>query len=239
MLYKENIIAVFQPPPTWANPILVNEETKESTFNPVWLKWFVDLVGIINTSGGGGGAVTHNSTTGLQGGQANQYYHFTATEYTGTGTGAFVRAVSPSLTTPALGTPSALVGTNITGTAAGLTAGAVAVGGVTGLGAGVATWLATPSSANLASAVTGETGSGALVFGTAPAISTPVLTGALNPPTATGTAQTSTALYGNTGAPNNADGSDGDFYFRSNGTAGGNTVIYHKEAGAWVALVTT
>jgi hypothetical protein len=39
-------------------------------------------------------------------------------------------------------------------------------------GAGVATWLATPSSANLASAVTDETGSGALVFGTAPQIST-------------------------------------------------------------------
>lgn len=38
------------------------------------------------------------------------------------------------------------------------------------LGTGVETWLGTPSSANLASAVTGETGSGALVFGTAPTI---------------------------------------------------------------------
>ncbi len=35
-------------------------------------------------------------------------------------------------------------------------------------GSGIATWLATPSSANLAAAVTGETGSGALMFGTAP-----------------------------------------------------------------------
>lgn len=42
--------------------------------------------------------------------------------------------------------------------------------GVTGLGAGVATFLATPSSANLATAVTDETGSGALVFGTSPTI---------------------------------------------------------------------
>lgn len=43
------------------------------------------------------------------------------------------------------GTPSSMVGTNITGTAAGLTAGnasAVAVGGITGLGTGVATALA-------------------------------------------------------------------------------------------------
>lgn len=51
----------------------------------------------------------------------------------------------------------------------------VAVGGITGLGSGVATWLATPSSANLAAAVTGETGTGALVFGTSPTLITPVL----------------------------------------------------------------
>lgn len=42
-------------------------------------------------------------------------------------------------------------------------------------GAGIATWLATPSSANLAAAVTGETGSGALVFATSPALTTPNL----------------------------------------------------------------
>lgn len=42
--------------------------------------------------------------------------------------------------------------------------------GITSLGSGVATWLGTPSSANLASAVTDETGSGALVFGTSPTI---------------------------------------------------------------------
>ncbi len=82
------------------------------------------------------------------------------------------------------GTPASMVGTNITGTAAGLTAGtasAVAVGGITGLGSNVATWLATPSSANLASAVTGETGSGALVFGTSPTLDgTPILAAATN-----------------------------------------------------------
>ncbi len=42
--------------------------------------------------------------------------------------------------------------------------------GLTSLGSGVDTWLGTPSSANLATAVTDETGSGALVFGTAPTI---------------------------------------------------------------------
>jgi hypothetical protein len=42
--------------------------------------------------------------------------------------------------------------------------------GITSLGSGVATWLGTPSSANLAAAVTDETGSGSLVFATTPLI---------------------------------------------------------------------
>jgi hypothetical protein len=46
---------------------------------------------------------------------------------------------------------------------------------VSGLGTGVATFLATPSSANLAAAVTNETGSGALVFATSPTLVTPAL----------------------------------------------------------------
>jgi hypothetical protein len=47
--------------------------------------------------------------------------------------------------------------------------------GVSGLGTGVATFLATPSSVNLASAVTDETGSGALVFATSPTLVTPTI----------------------------------------------------------------
>lgn len=81
-----------------------------------------------------------------------------------TGSGALVFATSPTLVTPALGTPSSATLTNATGLP-------VATG-ISGLGTGVATWLATPSSANLAAAVTGETGTGALVFGTSPTIST-------------------------------------------------------------------
>jgi hypothetical protein len=47
--------------------------------------------------------------------------------------------------------------------------------GITSFGSGVATWLGTPSSANLAAAVTDETGSGALVFATSPTLVTPAL----------------------------------------------------------------
>jgi len=47
--------------------------------------------------------------------------------------------------------------------------------GISSFGTGVATFLGTPSSANLAAAVTGETGSGALVFATSPTLVTPLL----------------------------------------------------------------
>jgi hypothetical protein len=47
--------------------------------------------------------------------------------------------------------------------------------GLTALGAGVATFLGTPSSANLRAAVTDETGTGALVFATSPTLVTPAL----------------------------------------------------------------
>jgi hypothetical protein len=81
----------------------------------------------------------HNDLAGLNGGTTNQYYHSTLAEYTGTGSGVFVRATSPTLVTPALGTPSALVGTNITGTATAFTASNVTTnanltGGVTSVG---------------------------------------------------------------------------------------------------------
>lgn len=83
-----------------------------------------------------------------------------------TGSGSVVLATSPTLVTPALGTPSSGTLTNCTG---------YVVGNISGLGTGVATFLATPSSANLAAAVTDETGSGALVFATSPALVTPTL----------------------------------------------------------------
>lgn len=82
-----------------------------------------------------------------------------------TGTGLAVFATSPTLTTPLLGTPTSGTLTNCTGLPIS--------SGVSGLGSNVATFLATPSSANLASAVTDETGSGALVFATSPSLTTP------------------------------------------------------------------
>lgn len=86
---------------------------------------------------------------------------------TSTGTGSVVLSISPTLVTPLLGTPTSGTLTNCTGLPVST--------GISGLGTGVATFLATPSSANLAAAVTDETGSGALVFATSPTLVTPIL----------------------------------------------------------------
>lgn len=85
---------------------------------------------------------------------------------TGIGT-KFVVDTSPTLVTPVLGTPTS-------GSLANCTALPISTG-VSGLGANVATFLATPSSANLAAAVTDETGTGTLVFADTPTLVTPVI----------------------------------------------------------------
>lgn len=85
-------------------------------------------------------------------------------------TGDTLSLTSPTLVTPVLGTPSSGTLTSCTGLPIST--------GVSGLGTSVATFLATPSSANLKTAITDETGTGgSLVFATSPAITTPTITG--------------------------------------------------------------
>lgn len=95
-----------------------------------------------------------------------------------TGTGALVFANSPALINPALGTPASGIATNLTGTASGLTAGNVTTnanltGAVTSVGN--TTSLGSFTSAQLASALTDETGTGMNVFAISPALVTPLL----------------------------------------------------------------
>ena len=84
-----------------------------------------------------------------------------------TGSGSLVLSTSPILVTPTLGIPTSVTLTNGTGLPIST--------GVSGLGTNVATYLATPSSANLATAMTDETGTGALVFANTPTLITPVI----------------------------------------------------------------
>ena len=92
---------------------------------------------------------------------------------TGTGTVTSVQVSGGSTGLSYSGGPITTSGTI---TLAGTLAVANGGTGLTSLGTGIATWWGTPSSANLASAVTDETGTGALVFGTSPAVTTPKIT---------------------------------------------------------------
>lgn len=92
-------------------------------------------------------------------------------------------ATSPVFTTPVLGTPTSVVLTNATGLPIST--------GVSGLAANIADFLASPSSSALRTALTNSTGTGTVVFSTAPTfltqITTPLIIG--------GTGTTSSLIY--------------------------------------------
>lgn len=129
--------------------------------------------GLIQDGGGGGGGVSQiiagtNITISPPGGTGAVTINASSTAST-----AFSALTSSTNTTAAMviGTGASLAATG-SGT---ITATAAPISGVTGLGTGIATFLATPSSANLAAAITDETGSGSIVFATSPTLVTPAL----------------------------------------------------------------
>ncbi len=71
----------FPNPPTYTDPYIKPPGSDVPKFNPIWAKWFIDLVQWINANGGGGGVIQHNSLAGLQGGTTAEYYHLTNARY--------------------------------------------------------------------------------------------------------------------------------------------------------------
>lgn len=63
-----------EPPPTYADPVLVDPVTKKAKFNPLWLSWFVKAANFFAA------ASDHNNLSNLQGGSAGEYYHLTASQ---------------------------------------------------------------------------------------------------------------------------------------------------------------
>ncbi len=133
-----------------------------------------------------------------------------------TGTGLLVFNTSPTFVTPLLGTPTSGVLTNCTGLPI--------TTGVAGLGANVATFLATPSSANLAAAVTDETGTGAVVFANTPTLITPVIGAA----TGTSLSTTGNQVISGTGKQGYAVGAGGGV---AQATSKATTVVLNKSCG--------
>jgi hypothetical protein len=96
--------------------------------------------------------------------------------------------------------------------------------GITSFGSGVATFLGTPSSANLATALTDETGTGVAVFNISPALTTPkITTGIQNASAATVLSMDSSVFFsgvfsdevtalGNTGTAVTIDCDDGNVF---------------------------
>lgn len=118
---------------------------------------------VTGISSGSGDALT---TSPLSQFAATTSAQLAATITNETGTGLAVFATSPTLVTPVLGTPTSGTLTNATG---------LPIAGVTGWGTGVDTFVATPTSANLASALTNETGTGVAVFNNTPTLIAPLL----------------------------------------------------------------
>jgi hypothetical protein len=138
-------------------------------------------------TGGGGGGTPGGSTTQLQYNNAGSFGGISSAVFSG----GVLTLTSPAFVTPALGTPASGVMTNLTGTpsAIGLANGTgLPLAGLSGLGTGGATFLGTPSSANLRAFLTDEVGTGAAYF----------VGGALGTP-ASGTATNLTGLPLTTG----------------------------------------
>jgi len=69
------------PPPTFTEPVKVDENTGKATFDPMWLRWFVDMAGIVNSIGIVNGVLDHEGLGNLLGGTRLEHFHLTRAEW--------------------------------------------------------------------------------------------------------------------------------------------------------------
>jgi hypothetical protein len=156
----------FVAPSTSGNVLTSNGTTWQSTAPAGGGSGTVTTASVVSANGFGGTVATDTTTPAIT----------ISTSITGVlkgnGTALSAATAGTDYVAPAgaLGTPSSGTLTSCTGLPIST--------GVSGLGTSVAAFLATPSSANLKTAITDETGTGgSLVFATSPALTTPTVTG--------------------------------------------------------------
>jgi hypothetical protein len=181
------------------------------------------LLGSISASSAAPGAVTIGSGLSLSDGTL-----------TATGTGGTVTNVSPISVTASGSTFTSTVTNATTTPAIALTIPLASESGTTAgllsktdydifnakqsaltLGSGVQTFIATPSSANLANTITDETGTGKLVFATSPTLETPTLGNATATSLSSGTLTLTTALTAANGGTSQSTYAKGDILYAS------------------------
>lgn len=74
-------MATFPPPPTYAEPVIVDDKTGKAGFSPIWLNWFLAFAKLLEDAASGT-IIEHNNLLSIQGGTPGQYYHFTSAEHT-------------------------------------------------------------------------------------------------------------------------------------------------------------
>ena len=57
--------SVFQPPPSWVLPVVVDKASGEAAFSPIWLRWFIDLSKNLGPGGAGSGIVINVTASGV------------------------------------------------------------------------------------------------------------------------------------------------------------------------------